>query len=48
LIGFGIGGDTIDYDRLMNAEFEDDLRVPDLEAIRPEQLSFGFGVPAAP
>jgi hypothetical protein len=48
LIGFGISGDTLDYDRLMNAEFEDDLRVPELEPISAEQLSFGFGSPDGP
>lgn len=46
VIGFGINGDSLDYDRLMNAEFEDDLRVPELDSIQPEQLSFGFGPPA--
>jgi hypothetical protein len=43
LLGFGIRGDTIDYDRLMSAEFEDDLAVPELADIPPEQLAFGFG-----
>jgi hypothetical protein len=42
-LGFGIRGDTIDYDRLMSAEFEDDLAVPELADIPPEQLAFGFG-----
>lgn len=46
MIGFGINGDSLDYDRLMNAEFEDDLKVPELDSIQPEQLSFGFGQPA--
>lgn len=43
LLGFGIRGDTIDYDRLMNAEFEDDLAVPELAEIPLEQMSFTFG-----
>lgn len=43
MLGFGISGDSIDYDRLMNAEYEDDLRVPDLDSVEPEQLAFGFG-----
>jgi hypothetical protein len=43
LLGFGIRGDMIDYDRLMNAEFEDDLAVPELAEIPAEQLSFTFG-----
>ena len=42
-ISFGINGDTIDYDRLMNAEYEDDLRIPDLERTDPEQLNLTFG-----
>ncbi len=42
MIGFGINGDSLDYDRLMNAEFEDDLKIPELEEIPAEQLSFGF------
>jgi hypothetical protein len=46
MIGFGISGDSIDYDRLMNAEFEDDLRVPELDSVQPEQLAFGFGTRA--
>ena len=43
ILGFGIRGDTIDYDRLMNAELEDDLAVPELAEIPPEQLAFTFG-----
>jgi hypothetical protein len=45
ILGFGIRGDTIDYDRLMNAEFEDDLKVPELKEIPPEQIAFSFGPP---
>jgi len=30
LLGYGIASDSVDYDRLINAEMEDDLRVPDL------------------
>lgn len=45
ILGFGINGDSIDYDRLMNAEFEDDLIVPELEDVAPEQLAFSFGPP---
>jgi hypothetical protein len=41
-IGFGINGDSIDYDRLMNAEFQDDLAIPDLEAIHGGQMLFSF------
>jgi hypothetical protein len=47
MIGFGIGGDSIDYDRLMNAEFQDDLTIPDLEPLGPEQLLLGFDSPPA-
>jgi len=43
VLGFGIRGDTIDYDRLMAAEFEDDLAVPELAEIPEEQLTFTFG-----
>ena len=46
-IGFGINGDTIDYDRLLQAEFEDDLRIPDLEPA-PEQLTLLLGEPPTP
>lgn len=42
-IGFGINGDAIDYDRLMNAEYQDDLRIPDLEPSGSGQLNFTFG-----
>jgi len=35
-LDFGILGDSIDYDRLINAELEDDLAIPDLV---PEQYS---------
>jgi hypothetical protein len=45
-LGFGIGGDTIDYDRLMNAEFQDDLSIPDLQPVAPEQYSLEFEIPA--
>jgi hypothetical protein len=38
-IDFGILGDSIDYDRLMRAEYEDDLATPDLV---PQQISFVF------
>jgi len=48
LIGFGINGDAIDYDRLMNAEFEDDLMVPELAPISAQQIAFGFGPPPEP
>ncbi|HLG95307.1 MAG TPA: toll/interleukin-1 receptor domain-containing protein [Bryobacteraceae bacterium] len=41
-LGFGIGGDTIDYDRLMNAEYQDDLAIPDLQSVAPEQYTLGF------
>jgi TIR domain len=37
LIGFGIIPDTVDYDRLISAEMEDDLAVPELE---PENSQF--------
>ncbi len=41
LIDFGILGDSIDYDRLINAEIEDDLAIPELV---PEQYElFGDG-----
>jgi len=33
-MSFGILGDSIDYDRLVNAEYEDDLAVPDLAAFQ--------------
>lgn len=46
-IGFGINGDTIDYDRLLQAEYEDDLRIPDLEPDH-EQLNLSFGDPPTP
>lgn len=42
LLGFGIRGDTLDYDRLMAAEYEDDLVVPELKDIGDEQFSFTF------
>jgi hypothetical protein len=42
MLGFGIGGDTLDYDRLMNAEYQDDLSIPDLQAVAPEQYTLGF------
>ena len=38
---FGILGDSIDYDRLINAEIEDDLATPELDS---EQYSFLFEV----
>jgi hypothetical protein len=41
-IGFGINGDSIDYDRLMNAEFQDDLAIPDLEPLAGSQMSLTF------
>lgn len=41
-LGFGIAGDTIDYDRLMNAEYQDDLSIPDLQPVAPEQYTLGF------
>lgn len=47
MLGFGINGDSIDYDRLMNAEYEDDLKVPELDAIEPEQMTFSFGPSAS-
>jgi hypothetical protein len=42
-ISFGILGDSIDYERLVAAEYEDDLAVPDLVA---EQIEM-FGGPGA-
>ncbi|MCU1323030.1 MAG: hypothetical protein JWM43_2679 [Acidobacteriaceae bacterium] len=39
-MSFGILGDSIDYERLVNAEYEDDLAVPDLA---PFQFSMLFG-----
>ena len=30
VVDFGIISDTVDYDRLINAEMEDDLAVPEL------------------
>lgn len=42
LLGFGIRGDTLDYDRLMAAEYQDDLAVPELEDLGDEQFSFAF------
>jgi hypothetical protein len=38
---FGIRGDSIDYDRLINAEFEDDLAMPELA---PEQYQLFGGM----
>jgi hypothetical protein len=38
---FGIRGDLIDYDRLINAEFEDDLAIPELA---PEQFQLFGGI----
>jgi hypothetical protein len=35
---FGISGDSVDYDRLLQAEFEDDLAVPDLAEEAPAQM----------
>jgi hypothetical protein len=37
LVGFGIVSDTVDYDRLINAEMEDDLAIPELA---PESSQF--------
>jgi hypothetical protein len=41
IMDFGILGDSIDYDRLINAEIEDDLATPELGS---EQYSFLFEV----
>jgi hypothetical protein len=41
MMDFGILGDSIDYDRLINAEIEDDLATPELGS---EQYSFLFEV----
>jgi hypothetical protein len=42
-MAFGIKGDALDYDRLVQAEYEDDLAVPELQTdAGPEQL-FLFG-----
>jgi hypothetical protein len=41
-LGFGIAGDIIDYDRLMNAEYQDDLSIPELQPVGPEQYTLGF------
>jgi hypothetical protein len=39
IVDFGILGDSIDYDRLINAELEDDLATPELGA--EQYLLFG-------
>ena len=36
VIDFGIVADSVDYDRLINAEMEDDLAVPELAAEKPQ------------
>jgi len=44
LVGFGISSDTVDYDRMINAEMEDDLSVPELAPEKPQfELFSGQG-----
>jgi hypothetical protein len=36
IVGFGISSDAVDYDRLVSAEMEDDLSVPELAPEKPQ------------
>ena len=36
IVGFGISSDAVDYDRLVNAEMQDDLSVPELAPEKPQ------------